>query len=74
MSEETKEKLRQINLGKTYETKPILQVDIYGNIIKEWDGVVICAKELNISVSGISKVLTGVSKTTKGYIFIYKKN
>lgn len=72
MSEETKEKLRQINLGKKYETKPILQIDEMGNTIKEWVGVVICAKELNLNVSGISKVLTGLSKKTKGYKFKYK--
>lgn len=74
MSKETKQKLREINLGKKYETKPIIQIDIYGNEIKEWEGISICAKELNINISGISKVLTGISKTTKGYKFKYKND
>jgi hypothetical protein len=72
MTDETKEKLRQINLGKKYETKPILQIDTNGDIIKEWPGIVICANELKLNISGISKVLTGLSKTTKGFKFKYK--
>ena len=71
MSDETKEKLRQINLGKTYETKAIQQIDENGVIIKIWDGITKCALELNLNISGISKVLTGKSKTTKGYRFKY---
>jgi group I intron endonuclease len=74
MLEETKQKLREINLGKKYETKPIIQIDIYDNEIKEWEGISICAKELNLNISGISKVLTGISKTTKGYRFKYKND
>jgi group I intron endonuclease len=72
LSDETKQKLREINLGKKYETKPIIQIDINGFFVKEWEGISICAKELNLNISGISKVLTGISKTTKGYIFKYK--
>ncbi len=72
MSDETKEKLRQINLGKTYETKPINQIDENGFIIKTWEGITKCALELNLNISGISKVLTGKSKTTKKYRFKYK--
>jgi group I intron endonuclease len=71
MSDETKEKLRQINLGKTYDTKPIQQIDENGFVIKTWDGITKCALELNLNISGISKVLTGKSKTTKGYRFKY---
>ena len=71
MSDETKELLRQINLGKTYETKKINQIDENGKIIKTWNGVSECAKNLNLHISGISQVLTGKSKTTKGYRFEY---
>lgn len=71
MSDETKEKLRQINLGKTYETKLIQQIDENGETIKIWGGITECAKALNLNISGISKVLTGKSKTTKGYKFKY---
>lgn len=71
MSNETKEKLRQINLGKTYETKQIQQIDENNVIIKIWDSISKCANELNLNISGISKVLTGKSKLTKGYKFKY---
>jgi len=43
-------------------------------VLKEWEGISICAKELNLNISGISKVLTGISKTTKGYKFKYKND
>ena len=74
MLEETKKKLREINLGKKYDSKPIIQIDNNGNVLKEWEGISICAKELNLNISGISKVLTGISKTTKGYKFKYKND
>ena len=73
MSDETKELLRQLNLGKTYETKKINQIDANGEIIKTWDGITECAKTLKLHISGISQVLTGKSKTTKGYRFEYIK-
>lgn len=71
MSDKTKELLRQFNLGKSFGTKSIQEIDENGNIINSWDGITICAKELNLSISGISKVLTGKQKMTKGHIFIY---
>ena len=74
MSDKTKELLREINLGKTYETKSIQQIDENGNIINEWDGITKCANELKLHTSCISKVLTGKQKTTRGYIFKYKNN
>lgn len=71
MSDNTKELLKQINLGNTYGIKPIQQIDNNGITIKKWDSISECAKELKLNISGISKVLSGLSKTTKGYKFKY---
>jgi hypothetical protein len=35
-------------------------------------GISECAKELNLHISGVSKVLNGITKTTKGYKFKYQ--
>lgn len=41
-------------------------------IVKTWNSISECAKELNLNISGISKVLKGRIKTTKGYKFKYE--
>lgn len=57
-------------LSKT--RKPIIQLNINGEIIKEWSGINEAAKSLNIRQSGISAVLCGRYKITSGFKFIYK--
>lgn len=57
-------------LNKT--RKPIIQLNIDGEIIKEWSGINEAAKSLNIRQSGISAVLCGRYKITSGFKFIYK--
>lgn len=48
---------------------PILQLNLNGEIIKEFESMCICAKELNIQQSCISMVCNGLRKTTGGFIF-----
>lgn len=86
ISEETRKKMSIAHNGinnhffgkkHTFESlsktrKIIIQLDVNGNFIKEWNGVNIAAKELNINQSNISAVLTGKQKITKGFKFKYK--
>ena len=51
---------------------PILQIDSYGNVIKEWNSTKEAGESLNLDRSAITKVLKGKLKSTKGYIFRYK--
>ncbi|MCP3660520.1 MAG: GIY-YIG nuclease family protein [Bacteroidetes bacterium] len=52
--------------------KSILQYDIDGNFIKEWDTITQASKALNIK--GINENLKNRSKTSGGYIWKYKNN
>lgn len=52
--------------------KPILQSDIYGNPIREFNSATDAAKELNVKVGNISQCLTGRNKTAYGYKWKYK--
>lgn len=53
--------------------KPVLQYDINGNFIAEYDGVIEAGKKCNIWRGGISSVLHGKQKTAGGYIWKYKE-
>ena len=53
-------------------SRPVLQYDIYGNFIKEYDMIVTARKETGISGAGIDRVLAGKYKQIKGFIFKYK--
>lgn len=52
--------------------KIIVQFDLNGNFIKEYDGIVDAANDLKISRSTIHKNLKGKSKQAAGYIWKYK--
>lgn len=71
MSNKTKQKLSNINLGNKFANKPILEINQNGETIKRWKSLSDCATSLKLNISGISKVLSGLSKTTKGHMFIY---
>lgn len=118
-SEETKEKVRQANLGlkhpdwrnkikseaqggenhwtkkkkfsdeskknmseaqkKLYQSgykhpqlKPVIQLDLNGLILKEWDSPSVAGKELNISSDAICNCARGLTKTSGGFKWIYK--
>jgi len=53
--------------------KPILQLDLEGNIIKEWESQSKASIELNIPIACINLCLNGKSKTSKGFKWVYKK-
>lgn len=86
LSEQTKHKMSESHKGvknhffgkqHSNETlsktrKPILLIDDNNNVIREYAGVNLAAKELGIKQSGISLVLSGKYKTTKGLKFVYK--
>lgn len=52
--------------------RAILQYDLNGNILREWDTVTNASKSLNINRLTISSALRGDNKTAKGFIFKYK--
>jgi hypothetical protein len=82
-SKECIEKIRIAQTGKKHPKeqteyvakllrKKICQCDILsGEIINIWDGVRICALNLNINHSGIIRCLSGKQKKYKNFIWIY---
>jgi group I intron endonuclease len=53
--------------------KPILQLGLNGDVIKEWDCSRIAAKELGTTETNICNCLTKRSKTAKGFKWAYKQ-
>lgn len=51
---------------------PIFQLDLKGNIIKEWESQIIACRILNIKPSSITNCLKKRSKTAGGYKWLYK--
>jgi group I intron endonuclease len=71
-SENTKSKLSEINKGRISQNKrPIYQIDLNGNIIKQWNSVTDAAKALNLSKSLICSVCRGKRKSTGGFKWQY---
>lgn len=54
--------------------KPIIQLDVNDNFIKEWLSITDASESLKIKCSGISFVLKGKYKTSGGFKFKYKNN
>ncbi len=83
VSAETRLKLKIANHGKklcesAYENsakvrrKPVIQYDLQGNFIKEWNSAKFAGKELNISKSGITACCKQQHKTAGGFKWEYK--
>jgi len=53
-------------------TIPILQIDMNGNIIKEWDGCYEPKNELGIGHDGVWRCCSHILRTYKGFIWIFK--
>ena len=51
------------------KSKPIIQYDLNGKFIKEWESLNMCANELCLHESCISMCCNGKRKTTGGFIF-----
>lgn len=83
VSEETRRKLSNANLGRkaSEETrqklckarvkKPILQKDINGNTIKQWDSILIASKTLNINSGSICNCCKGSKSNAGGFKWEY---
>ena len=81
ISKETKRKISEGKKGKTpnrdykewakTRTNPILQYDLDGNFIKEWEGTKAAALYLGCDPTTITANLRGITK--KGYGFIWKR-
>lgn len=54
--------------------KPILQLDLNGNFIKEYESITQASKELNIKIDYISSCCLGRRRKTKGYVFKFKND
>ena len=55
-----------------FSSKPIIQFDLRGNVIAEFDGLKDAERKLGINIKKICDCCRGRSKTTHGYIFRYK--
>jgi hypothetical protein len=54
------------------KSKPVLQLSLSGEFIREWVNARIASKELNLSYKSINGCLTGRQKTSQGFIWKYK--
>ena len=66
LSEETRKKISERN------KRPILQFDLSGNFIREWDGVIDASRALNIKSTNICCVCRGKARQASGFIWSYK--
>lgn len=58
------------NIKNRYKTHlKILQYDLKGNFIKEWEGVKMAAKHLGYDPTTITANLRGITKKRFGYIW-----
>lgn len=73
-SQEIRDKISKSNRGVTRNSKPVLQYDLEGNFIKEWENQTEISKLYGISQSCISDCCMGKSKTSLRYIWRYKIN
>jgi hypothetical protein len=60
----------EIGLGNNF-TRKVKQYDLNWNFIKEYDSIVLAAKEMNVSKGTIRGVLIKYRKTAAGYIWRY---
>lgn len=70
-TEEEKRKIAQNN--SITHIKPVLQYDLEGNFIKEWESFTKIFKELGFNVSNISACCYGKLKSAYGYIWKLKE-
>ena len=76
-TEETKKKLSEASKGrhlggKSPTATKILQYDLDGNLIKEWDSLKDIERALNVSYSSIWKVCNNKRGQIRGYTWRYK--
>jgi group I intron endonuclease len=73
-TEEAKQRISKANSKPNFKlNKSVLQYDLQGNFIKEWESIKQIKENLNIKVSaGISAVLHNKQKTAYGFIWKLK--
>jgi group I intron endonuclease len=78
-TEETKKKISNALKNRAKSTrcskedsKPVLQCDIKGVFIKQFDSRKDAAKYINVPTSAVTKVCNGTRKSVKGFIFKYE--
>ena len=88
ISQETKQRMSIERMGKNnpfYQkthsedfilriSKPIVQVSLNDNLIKVWQSATEASKFFNVSSVAIRRCCSGLSKTSKGYKWYYKKD
>lgn len=57
-----------------YKVKPVLQYDLNGNFVKEWEGARIAAKKCGFSRSQIAATCIGKRKSANNFLWRYKTN
>ena len=55
-----------------HNSKPVLQLDLDGNFIREWDCAADVERELGMCQSNIGLCCRGKSKAAYGYIWKFK--
>lgn len=66
----SKEHLEKLYKGQLLaNSKPILQYDLQGNFIKEWQSATVAAKEINLHPTSIRHCVQGKTKTSGGYVW-----
>jgi hypothetical protein len=55
-------------------SKPVLQYDLNGNLVKRWDSIADIERELGINRSCISNNLIGNYKTSYGFVWKYAED
>jgi hypothetical protein len=66
-------KNNKLNKPNYKSRKPILQYDLEGNFIKEWDSATTIKKELNINNVSIMQCCKKIIKSSHNYVWKYKK-
>ena len=61
-------------LAHNHRRKRIIQFDLSGNFIKEWESLNECSRKLVISKGHISNICNGKGKIAKGFFFKYKED
>lgn len=74
-SEETKQKISEAKKDKPNykKRKPIIQLDLQNNFIREWDSATTAAKELNINRQHITACCRGKRNQCGNYKWKYKE-
>lgn len=77
-TEEAKMKMSKAKKGvymgtKNWNSKPVIQYDLQGNFIKEWEYISLASKELDICLSSIGQCCKGKLKKAGGFVWKYKE-